>query len=296
VTTRVASRHLSTTGVTLIELTVASLGLWLALLLRGTTRPRLTARLVVASLLEPGLTFLLINTGISRTSGSHAAVLIGTESVFIVAAAAWAARTRPAMGIMLGVVCAVIGVAGLSTQSGGSASALGDLLVVAGSASAATFVVLARPLLESMDALALTAYQFTIALAGVIAFDAVAAVGHHAPNLVPGDAKTAIVALANGIASATAFALYNWALPRISPYLAGTSLTAVPVIGTALSIVILGDALSLRTVIAGGVVVAGICAAAVAEVRAEVRADRDLPSATSCESVTSGLVGERDCV
>ena len=118
--------------------------------------------MLVAALLEPGLTYLLINAGIARTSGAHAAVLIGLESAFVVLLSAILTRTVPRPAVLLGLGSAVVGAVLLTEGGGGQASLAGDVLVLVGILAAAGYVVVASAVAVRMDAVTLTGYQFVV--------------------------------------------------------------------------------------------------------------------------------------
>jgi O-acetylserine/cysteine efflux transporter len=268
---RVASHGLGAVAITAVELTAAAVALTVAVLVRRPPLPRLNRRIVLAALLEPGITYVIINAGIARTSGSHAALLIGTEAVFIVVVGAVAARTRPRSAVIAGLVLALVGAAFLSGDGGSSASASGDLLIVIGCAAGAGYVVAAGQLLEQMDPLVLTAYQFGIGwLANIVAVGSGTVAGLWDPFASVDATSVAAAAVSGVLGSALAFGLYNWALPRITAQLAGTSLSGVPLFGAALSIVALGDPVSGVTVVAGATVLIGLVLTVVSDSRPPV--------------------------
>jgi drug/metabolite transporter (DMT)-like permease len=86
---------------------------------------------VLAGLLEPGVSYPLINAGLARSSGTHGSVIVGTESVVIVLLSAAFARRLPARRVLLAVLVTALGTAFVGSGEGGSASISGDLLVAA---------------------------------------------------------------------------------------------------------------------------------------------------------------------
>lgn len=259
VTVTLAARSLTTIGITLIEVTAAAVALGLALLARRTALPRPTLLLFVAGLLEPGSAYLLINAGVARTSATHAALLIGTESVFVVLALALVTRRPPRPQAVAGLVVCVTGTALLADGGGGAATVLGDALVLLGVLAATGYVVVATRLSTALDPLALTGYQFLFGwlamlpiVGAVVITDGGSFVGRPAlPDVLA-------AALTGLLGSALAFFLYNWALSRVSASLAGASLALIPVFGVAFSVLLLDEPITPRTAAAGIAVLAGI--------------------------------------
>lgn len=258
VTVKVAARGLSPVGITLIELGTSALTLTVVLLVRRRRLPRPTLGLIGAAALEPGLAYLLINAGIAGTSGSHAALIIGLESVVVVLLSAAVTRSRPPVPVLLGLAAAVAGAAVLAGSPTGNASVEGDALVLAGVLAAAGYVLVAQRLVRQFDALTLTGYQFivgTLVSAPVLALLAVTGEeGLGRPDL----ASVLAAAVSGLVGSTAAFLLYNWALGSVPAALAGTSLTLIPVFGVAFAAIALGEPVTSRTIVAGLAVLAGV--------------------------------------
>ncbi|MCW2496259.1 DMT family transporter [Jatrophihabitans sp.] len=256
---KISSRGLNVLGLTFIELTAAVVLLGGALLVRGRPLPRPSAGIVAAGLLEPGLSYPLINAGLARTSGSHAALLLGAESVFVIAIAAAVLRVMPSRLVIVGSAIAFAGSALLADGGGGAATVTGDLLVLAGAVTSAGYVVMAHRLSDATDPLTFTSYQFFVGwLVTLPVAVGVALFGHGHP-FGTAQPRYVVAGVATGIVgSAMAFGLYNWALGRVSSALAGTSLTLIPVFGIALSAIFLGEGLTVLTGIAGVAVLLGV--------------------------------------
>jgi drug/metabolite transporter (DMT)-like permease len=246
-------------AITAIEVCTALVVLGFAVLVRRSRPPRPTWGVVCAGVLEPGLAYILINAGLARTSGTHAGLLIGLESVFVILFAVLIRRVRLSTRTLVAVALVVAGSALLTSGTDGSADLTGDALVLAGVLAAAVYVLVVQRLALSFDPLVLTFYQFVfggIVLVPVAGAVLIARPGDLVGNPTAGQIGAAL--LAGLLGSAVAFVLYNWALGRVAPALAGTSLTLIPVFGVAFSVVFLGESIVVRTVIAGIVVLFGI--------------------------------------
>ncbi|HEV8223546.1 MAG TPA: DMT family transporter, partial [Streptosporangiaceae bacterium] len=155
---KVALGWLSPGWLTLVRFAVA------AAILAVATRSRLRAACTPAILLSGAIGYggsvLLQNAGITRTSVSHAALLIGSVPVMVaVIAALWhGAVARPVAWAGFGVSLA--GVALLAGSGGAGAALSGDLLVLASLLVSAGFTVAQDRLLPGRDPAAVTAVQF----------------------------------------------------------------------------------------------------------------------------------------
>jgi drug/metabolite transporter (DMT)-like permease len=141
-------------------------------------------------------------------------------------------------------------------------SLVGDLLVLAGSLSAAGYGVLARRVAPGRDVLSLTAVQMLVAAAIALAAAAGSAAGHHS-HLGQADAGHLGAALGVGIlAGVVPFLLYNAAITRVTATAAGLTLSLVPLFGTLASLVLLGEQLTGVQLVGGACVVAAAALAA----------------------------------
>ena len=262
VTIKIAARGLPVQTITLIEVGSAIVLLGAVVLHRQTRLAWPSRMVVVAGLLEPGVSYPLINAGLARTSGTHGSVIVGTESVVIVLLSAALARRLPARRDLLAVLLTALGAAFVGSGEGGSASISGDLLVAAGVVCAACYVLIAQRAAEGTDTVTLTFWQFVIGAAVIAPVTAVASAtglsggfwGHPTAGQL-GAAVTAAV-----LGSAVAFSLYNWALTQVSTVAAGVSLTLIPVFGVLFSAALLSEPLTLGTLAAAAAVIVGVVA------------------------------------
>jgi len=121
-----------------------------------------------------GATVAVQNAGITRTSVTHAALLIGTVPVLVAIIAAVWHRTVARPVAWAGFALSLAGVGLVTGGHGGGASATGDVLVLASLLLSATFTVAQTRLLRGRDPIALTAVQFLGAALAVLPFAAVA--------------------------------------------------------------------------------------------------------------------------
>jgi O-acetylserine/cysteine efflux transporter len=258
-------------------LTAARFGLAAAVLLpiarrRVGGRRLLDARILASGAVGYGATVVVQNAGITRTSVTHAALLIGAMPVLVaVVAAVWhRAVARPAA--WLGFAVSLGGV-GLVTAGGGGggASLSGDGLVLASLVLCATFTVAQGRLLPGRDPVAVTAVQFLGAALGALVF-AVAAEGAPAVPGRPGPAlAVAALALAGTLGP---FTLFAYGQSRVRAEVAGAFLNIEPLVGAIAGVLFFGDPAGPRQLAGGLAVVLGIGLSAVAGGSAEVRAEQ----------------------
>jgi drug/metabolite transporter (DMT)-like permease len=284
VTIKIAARGLPVQTITLIEVGSAIVLLGAVVLHRQTRLAWPSRMVVVAGLLEPGVSYPLINAGLARTSGTHGSVIVGTESVVIVLLSAALARRLPARRVLLAVLLTALGAAFVGSGEGGSASISGDLLVAAGVVCAACYVLIAQRAAEGTDTVTLTFWQFVIGAAVIAPVTAVASAtglsggfwGHPTAGQL-GAAVTAAV-----LGSAVAFSLYNWALTQVSTVAAGVSLTLIPVFGVLFSAALLSEPLTLGTLAAAAAVIVGV----VASIEPEPKQPAPIETATMVDQLS----------
>jgi drug/metabolite transporter (DMT)-like permease len=241
-------------------LTAVRFGLAAAVLLAAARRRGLrrafTPAVLAAGALGYGGSVLLQNAGISRTSVTHAALLIGAVPVLVaIIAAVWhrtVARPVAWFGFALSLGGVVLVTAG---GRGGGATLAGDGLVLASLVLSATVTVAQGRLLTGRDPVAVTAVQFLGATLGALP---VAALTEGAPA-VPGGVGPvlAVVALAAG-GTLLPFTLFAFGQSRVSAEVAGAFLNLEPLVGAIAGVVAFGDPVGFAQVAGGMAIVAGI--------------------------------------
>jgi O-acetylserine/cysteine efflux transporter len=226
-----------------------------------------------------GAVIVLQNTGIQRTSVSHAALLIGAMPVLVALLTVALGRSRVGpvawLGFALGLGgVGLVAVVGADVAGSGccAATLTGDALVVLSLLFSAVFLVAQPRLLAGRDPVAVTAVQLAAAAAGTLP---VALIVDGVPASAPGPVPTAaMIGLAIG-GTLVPFTLFAWAQARVSPEIAGAFLNLEPLVGVALGVAAFGDPVG-RAQIAGGLaILVGIALSTVP--RREVPRVPDLP-------------------
>ncbi|MGH3215388.1 MAG: DMT family transporter, partial [Trebonia sp.] len=241
-------------------LTVVRFGLAAAVLLvaargRGLRRA-FTPAVLAAGALGYGGSVLLQNAGISRTSVTHAALLIGAVPVLVAIIAAVWHRTVARPMAWFGFTVSLGGI-GLITAGGGGGGATlaGDGLVLASLVLSATVTVAQGRLLTGRDPVAVTAVQFLGAALGALP---VAALTGSPPTMPSGAGPVLVVlALAAG-GTLLPFTLFAFGQSKVSAEVAGAFLNLEPLVGAIAGAVAFGDPVGVPQAAGGVAIVAGI--------------------------------------
>jgi drug/metabolite transporter (DMT)-like permease len=275
---KVALGWLSPGSLTLVRFAVAAA--ILAVVTRSRLRAACTPAILLSGAIGYGGTVLLQNAGITRTSVSHAALLIGSVPVMVaIVAALWhGAVAKPVAWAGFGVSLA--GVALLAGSGGSGAALSGDLLVLASLLVSAVFTVAQDRLLPGRDPVAVTAAQFLgAALASV---PAALMSGLPAAPASAGPALALIGLTAGG--TLLPFTLFAFGQSRVPAEVAGAFLNLEPLIGAAAGVALFGDPAGTGQLLGGGAILAGIALSSVPLLR-PARVDR--------AAVTSAGAGTR---
>ena len=238
----------------------ASIGfLWLAVLV---TRPRcagLTWRAASTGLLEPGLAYAAGMPGLALTGAASAAVIAATEPMMITLIA-WGILGQPLRKRAgFGVVAGVAGVVILTSGAGGEADMLGNLLVFAGAAFAAVYVLTSARLVGDIAPLPLAAAQQSVGfgMAVVMMTIAVATGWETLPAHI--SLPVLLAAAASGIMQyALPFWFYLTGLRALPVTTAAPFLTLTPLFGVGGAIVFLGETLTPWQTCGGIIVMAAL--------------------------------------
>ena len=219
--------------------------------LRAAFRPVVLA----SGALGYGATVAVQNAGITRTSVTHAALLIGTVPVLVAIIAAVWHRTVARPVAWAGFALSLAGVGLVTGGRGGGASAAGDALVLASLLLSATFTVAQARLLRGRDPIVMTAVQFLGATLAALPFAAVT----EAWPAMPGTAGP-VLATAALTAGGTLlpFALFAYAQSRVPAEVAGAFLNIEPLVGAVAGAVFFGNPAGPEQLTGGLAILAGI--------------------------------------
>ncbi len=240
-------------------LTFVRFGLAAAILLAAAPRARVraacTPSVLASGAIGYGGSVVVQNAGITRTSVSHAALLVGATPVLVAIIAALWHRTVARPVAWVGFAVSLAGVGLVAGGGGGSATATGDGLVLASLLLSAAFTVAQARRLRGRDPVAVTAVQFLGAALAVLPFS-VAAEGVPALPAGPG-AVLAVAGLAAG-GTLLPFTLFAYAQGRVSAEVAGAFLNLEPLVGAVAGVAFFGDPAGPVQLAGGAAILAGI--------------------------------------
>ncbi len=240
----------------------ATVGLLPAILIRP-RRPGLNRKewglLLLASFLGIPVQFLLQFYGLSFTTVSHAALMVGTMPVILAIGATIFTHERLDWKGWLALAGSTSGVAliTLTSTHGHSANGptiAGDMLVVLSLVIALGWVLLNRHLMHGHSALVVTAYG-TLSGFAMLAIWVALADGAPPVHGISGQVWFALVASGVLCTAATTF-LWNWGIHRVPASRAGVFLNIEPALGSILGVELLGDRLGPGAWVGGALIIA----------------------------------------
>jgi drug/metabolite transporter (DMT)-like permease len=219
---------------------------------------RHVAWIVIAAITGVPLQFLLQFAGLARTTVSHASLLVGTLPVLLALSSAiflgerlhgmeWSVLLLSAVGAVLIALSS-----SHAAASSGGPTVTGDLMVFGSLCLALVMILCTKSLIPLYGSLFLTALMLTI---GAVILLVWAELAHPLRWHYSSRGWTAVIAQAV-LATAGAYALWNWALEHTSASRAGVFLNLEPIVGTALGVASLHERLGLPAIIGGLMIVA----------------------------------------
>ena len=223
---------------------------------RARLRAAFTPKVLASGALGYGGSVMVQNAGISRTSVTHAALLIGAVPVLVAIMAAVWHRDVAKPVAWVGFMVSLLGV-GLVTAGGGGGGTtmVGDGLVLASLLLGAAATVAQGRLLADRDPVAVTAVQFLGAAVGALLVSVCTSAAPTLPGR-PGPVL-AVLALAAG-GTVLPFTLFAFGQSRVSAEVAGAFLNLEPLVGAIAGAAAFGDPVGLPQVAGGAAIVAGI--------------------------------------
>lgn len=240
-------------------------------------RPRFTARewrlLLLSAFLGVPVQFLMQFYGLSLTTVSHAALMVGTIPVMLALGATlfeherlsrlgWAALLLSTAGVALIVLSSNMHPArtGLTQVSspgsslGGKPSLAGDILVIVSMVVSVAYLLLNKRLLRTHAALGITAWGMVCGTAMLVVWVLLRAGAPPIHGLSP---RVWWSLAASGLlCTATTTLLWNWGMRHVPASRAAVFLNIEPALGSALGVWLLGDALGPLTWAGGALILA----------------------------------------
>ena len=239
-------------------LTVARFGLAAAVLLvavRFRVRAAASPAVLTWGAVGYGGSILVQNAGITRTSVSRAALLVGATPVLVAVIAALRHRSVARPMAWLGFAVSLVGVGLVAAGGSDGATLTGDGLVLASLVCSASFTVAQARLLAGRDPVAVTAVQFLVAALATLPLAAITEGSPAAPGGAGALLATAGLALVGTLAP---FTLFAYGQARVSAESAGAFLNLEPLVGAAAGAVVFGDPVGIAQAAGGAAILTGI--------------------------------------
>lgn len=237
---------------------------WLIFIsIRGLPRTRPTRRqwLILLAMALTGITLnqIFYIGGLAKTSVTHAGLIqaIGPVMVLLLAASA---RMEPLTWQKIaGMTVSFAGVAILLAEKPGKASGAhwqGDLLMIAAGAVFAAYTILMKQVAHVYDTLTLNAIVFGLGALLLIPFCARATARVEWHRISPEAwAAFAFMVLFGSLA---AYLIYGFALQKLSASTVASFSYLQPVMAAALGVWLLSERITLKTIIGGVIILAGV--------------------------------------
>lgn len=267
---RLALDEMSVEHMVLYRFLFASLGMLPVALLN---HPRLNRRewrlLLIAAAFGVPIQFLLQFHGLTMTTVSHAALMVGAMPVLLAAAAALFAGERLNLAGWLALCASTAGAAmvvlgGSHATTGNETPTLhGDLLVIFSLITALAWVLLSKKLLESHSAPVVSAYTIlsgTLMLLAIEFAPALLTPFTHHPISLPPVAHVSMrawiaLAISGLLCTATTTFLWNWGIHHVPASRAGVFLNIEPALGSILGVELLGERLGPYAWLGGALII-----------------------------------------
>jgi drug/metabolite transporter (DMT)-like permease len=212
-----------------------------------THRPGLSAKewrtLAIASFLGVPVQFLIQFYGLSLTTVSHAALMVGTMPVILAVGATVFVHERLDVTGWVALAASTTGAAlialGRHATGAGNPSLTGDLLVVVSLAIALGWILLNKKLMDRHSPIVVTAYGL---LLGTLMLLVWVPARYGLPPVAHVSMKAWLALAASGVlCTATTTLLWNWGMTQVPASQAGVLLNMEPLIGSLLGVLVLGE-------------------------------------------------------
>ncbi len=243
--TRAAVREIPPMALAFLRFALAAAVLWPA---ARRTRIRIAAtdRVAVFALGLFGVTFYFAfeNFGLTRTTASHAALIVATIPLVTELAAAWRYRRRPAAKVIAGLLPALAGVALIFGRGAGGASLEGDLLMLGAVACWVGYTLVADRLTGRYPGPYLT--WRIMAVGAVTLLPAALAETAFLPFAIPSAPACLGVVFLGIVCSALAYLAWNQALPVLGVTRTSSLINLIPLVGVLTGILTLDEPFTWR--------------------------------------------------
>ncbi|WP_243425586.1 DMT family transporter [Clostridium paridis] len=210
----------------------------------------------VSGLLGITLYFTTENIGVSMTSSSNAALIVASFPAITTLLEFFIYRSKPSVRKIIGIILALVGVTILTHSNVlyGTKSLWGNVILICAGIVWAFYNFITRKITNKYSAITLTYYQMLSGAVFFVPFVFIEDAPWRLPNFT---SISSLIYLSVGC-SVAAFLLYNLGLRKLSASVSVSFLNLVPVLGLALSVLILGETVSIKQISGGIIVIIGV--------------------------------------
>jgi len=205
-----------------------------------------------------GACVVVQNVGLTRTSVTHAALLVGAVPVMVAVFAMIFDKARVGALAWTGFGLSLAGIAVVAGSGGGDASLSGDALILLSVAIGSGFTIVQARMLPGQDVIAVSAAQFLASAAVVVPFALIL-------EGVPGTGGVAVPtsALVTGgalavIGTVLPYTLFAIGQTGVAPQVAGAFMNLETLVAAAIGATVFGEAMGVGQVIGAVVLLVGI--------------------------------------
>lgn len=256
---KVALLELNVYHMVLYRLAIATVGL-LPFLFFHTPRvaPRDSSIFILTSLIGVPGVYIVQFWGLSKTTASHAALMVGTLPMLLALAVVIFTHERLSKVAWLAVLGSAVGASMIvfsanRASSGNGPTLIGDVAVLLSMFAAVGWIMACKSLLRRYPPLFVTGVIFLLGTS-MMAIWILLLKGMPPVQLAT---RTWLALIGQGLLSTTAATIFwNWGLAHVPAAEAGVFTNFEPLVGTILSVIFLGDHLGIVAIV-GGVMIFG---------------------------------------
>lgn len=242
-----------------LSLSLLALGAADRLEARGRSTERIPWLAVIGLALLTSIVYqVLFITGMARTSASHTGFLIASGPLWTTLLSRVAGVERPSPRAWLGLAAAFVGTSLVAAATGeqGSATLLGNALVLLATIAWASGTVWSRPVLERVPATRLALLTTLVALPGHWLL-AAGSLGPVWSGQLDGFTWAAVV-YSGVFSTGVAYVLWNWSVRHLGPSRTAAYTNLVPVFALVLAWIFLEERPTAAQLLGGGLILFGL--------------------------------------
>lgn len=250
-------------GLNLVRVGVSMILLWVLFIfkpVKALIDKKDTGRFLLCALTGIAINQLLFVKGLSYTYSIHASLLMLTTPILITIIAAWLLKERLTPGKMLGLLCGVVGAVVLVTSKENSGEAskvlLGDILIILNAISYTIYFVLVKPLMLKYNPVVVIRMVFTMGFFMILPFCWTEFVAIPWASFEQIDFVILFTIVFCGTFLAYLFNVYG--IKILGASVAGTYIYSQPFFAAAIAIIFLAESLSVYKLIAAILIFTGV--------------------------------------